>query len=86
VKIKRFISLEIIRAATINNAELFTGERVPFGSIEAGKIADLIAVTDDPLKEIRELERVRFVMKVGTIVKDRLTARGAAAAGARPSK
>jgi imidazolonepropionase-like amidohydrolase len=87
MKIKRFISLEIIRAATINNAELFTGERVPFGSIEAGKIAGFIAVAGDPLKEIRELERVRFVMKAGTVYKDELTARGAAAAGAaRPSK
>jgi imidazolonepropionase-like amidohydrolase len=76
--------LEIIRAATINNAELFTGERAPFGSIEAGKIADLIAVAGDPLKEIAELERVRFVMKAGTVYKDELTTRGAA--GARPSK
>jgi imidazolonepropionase-like amidohydrolase len=77
--------LEIIRAATINNAELFAGERALFGSIEAGKFADLIAVAGDPLKEITELERVRFVMKGGTVVKDELTARGAATA-ARPSK
>jgi len=76
--------LEIIRAATINNAELFAGERALFGSIEAGKFADLIAVAGDPLKEIAELERVRFVMKGGAIIKDELTARGATAA--RPSK
>jgi imidazolonepropionase-like amidohydrolase len=73
--------LEIIRAATINNAELFTGERAPFGSIEMGKFADLIAVAGDPLKEIRELDNVRFVMKGGVIVKDELTTRGATAAG-----
>jgi imidazolonepropionase-like amidohydrolase len=79
------LPLEIIRAATINNAELFAGERALFGSIEAGKFADLIAVAGDPLKEITELERVRFVMKGGTVVKDELTARGAATA-ARPSK
>ncbi|HEV2882026.1 MAG TPA: amidohydrolase family protein [Pyrinomonadaceae bacterium] len=78
--------LEIIRAATINNAELFTGERAPFGSIEAGKFADLIAVAGDPLKEITELERVRFVMKGGTVVKDELTATRAASSSARPSK
>jgi imidazolonepropionase-like amidohydrolase len=74
--------LEIIRAATINNAELFMGERAQFGSIESGKFADLIAVAGDPLKEITELERVRFVMKGGTVVKDELTAAGAG----RPSK
>ncbi|MDQ3687658.1 MAG: amidohydrolase family protein [Acidobacteriota bacterium] len=70
--------LEIIRAATINNAELFAGEKALFGSIEAGKFADLIAVTGDPVKDITELERVRFVMKGGTIIKDELTSRNAA--------
>jgi imidazolonepropionase-like amidohydrolase len=76
--------LEIIRAATINNAELFMGERALFGSIEAGRFADLIAVTGDPLKEIKELDHVRFVMKGGEVFKDELTTRGAAAA--RPTK
>ena len=64
--------LEIIRAATINNAELFAGEKALFGSIEAGKFADLIAVAGDPSKEITELENVRFVMKGGTVIKDEL--------------
>jgi imidazolonepropionase-like amidohydrolase len=73
--------LEIIRAATINNAELFAGERAPFGSIEAGRFADLIAVTGDPLKEIRELDQVRFVMKGGVVFKDELTTRNAATNG-----
>lgn len=77
--------LEIIRAATINNAVLFAGERAPFGSIETGKFADLIAVAGDPLKEIRELDNVRFVMKGGTVVRDELTTRGGAAAS-RPTK
>jgi imidazolonepropionase-like amidohydrolase len=71
--------LEIIRAATINNAELLAGERAMFGSIEAGRFADLIAVAGDPLKEIGELDNVRFVMKGGTVVLDELTARGATA-------
>ncbi|HJR06750.1 MAG TPA: amidohydrolase family protein [Pyrinomonadaceae bacterium] len=74
--------LEIIRAATINNAELFLGERAPFGTIENGKFADLIAVAGDPLKDITELENVRFVMKGGAVVKNELTQRGTAAAGA----
>lgn len=74
--------LEIIRAATINNAELFMGERAQFGSIEVGKLADLIAVAGDPLKEIKELDNVRFVMKGGVVFKDELTTRGASAATA----
>jgi imidazolonepropionase-like amidohydrolase len=61
--------LEIIRAATINNAELLAGERAPFGTLEKGKYADIIAVPGDPLKDITELEKVSFVMKGGTVVK-----------------
>jgi imidazolonepropionase-like amidohydrolase len=62
--------LEIIRAATINNSDLLAGERSLFGSIEKGKFADLIAVEGDPLKDITELEHVRFVMKGGAIIKN----------------
>lgn len=61
--------LEIIRAATVNNAELLAGERAPFGSLEKGKFADIIAVPGDPLKDISGLEKISFVMKGGTIVK-----------------
>ena len=64
--------LEIIRAATINAADLLAGDRALFGSIENGKFADLIAVTGDPLKDITELEHVRFVMKGGKVVKNEL--------------
>jgi len=40
------------------------------GSIEKGKFADLVAVSGDPLKDISELERVKFVMKGGQVVKN----------------
>ena len=48
---------------------------LPICTVEPSKFADLIAVTGDPLKDITELERVGFVMKGGTIVKDELSTR-----------
>ena len=39
------------------------------GTLEPGKAADVIAVAADPLKDIRELERVKFVMRAGAVVK-----------------
>ena len=60
--------IETIRAATINAAELM-GWQDRAGSVEAGKFADLIAVAGDPLKDVTELKRVRFVMKGGEVVK-----------------
>lgn len=61
-------SIEIIRAATTNAAELL-GLQTRIGVIEAGKLADIIAVDGDPLKEITELEKVKFVMKDGRVIK-----------------
>jgi imidazolonepropionase-like amidohydrolase len=40
------------------------------GAIEPGKFADLVAVTGEPVTDITELERVRFVMKNGEVVKN----------------
>ena len=37
------------------------------GTVTAGRFADLIAVTGDPLQDIAELQRVRFVMKGGVV-------------------
>jgi imidazolonepropionase-like amidohydrolase len=60
--------LEVLRTATVNSATLLGwGDRI--GSIEAGKFADIIAVDGDPLKDVKDLQRVRFVMKGGEIIK-----------------
>jgi len=59
--------LHAIQSATIVNAELFgTPDR---GRIEAGLLADLVAVAGSPLEDIRRLEDVRFVMKGGVVYK-----------------
>lgn len=59
--------MEAIQAATSVPAEML-GK--PIGSIAPGKLADLIAVAGNPLQDISELERVRFVMSDGEIVKN----------------
>lgn len=61
--------LEAIRTATLNAAQLL-GWQDRVGALDAGKFADLIAVSGDPLKDISELERVQFVMKGGVVVRD----------------
>ncbi len=61
--------LEAIRTATLNAAQLL-GWQERVGTLDAGKFADLIAVSGDPLKDVSELERVQFVMKGGVVVKD----------------
>ncbi len=63
-----------IVSATVLNAEIIGwGDRV--GSIAVGKFADLIAVAGDPLGDITELQRVRFVMKGGEVIKQELRPR-----------
>jgi imidazolonepropionase-like amidohydrolase len=61
--------LQAIRAATVNASELI-GWQDRIGAIEAGKLADLIAVDGDPFSDIKTLERVKFVMKGGKVVKE----------------
>jgi imidazolonepropionase-like amidohydrolase len=58
-----------IQAGTIVNAEAL-GWQDRIGSIEKGKYADLIAVSGDPLADITELQRVKFVMKAGKIIRN----------------
>ena len=63
--------LDVIRAITVNAAEML-GWQDRIGSVEPGKFADLIAVAGDPIADITELERVRFVMKDGQVVRNDL--------------
>jgi imidazolonepropionase-like amidohydrolase len=60
---------QAIQAATTVAAEMM-GWQDRIGSIEKGKFADIIAVSGDPLKDITELERVKFVMKGGQVIRD----------------
>jgi len=64
-------SLDVIRSITANAAEML-GWQDRVGAIEPGKFADLVAVAGDPLADITELERVRFVMKDGQVIKNEL--------------
>ena len=63
--------MQAIRTATTSAAELL-GWSDKMGTIEAGKWADIVAVSGDPLKDITELERVKFVMKAGAVFKNDL--------------
>jgi imidazolonepropionase-like amidohydrolase len=60
--------IQAIQTATVHAATLL-GWDDRIGAIEAGKFADLIAVDGDPTKDVTELERVRWVMKGGAVVK-----------------
>jgi imidazolonepropionase-like amidohydrolase len=60
--------MQAIQSGTRVNAELL-GKEKEFGTIEAGKLADIIAVNGDPLKDITELQHVKFVMIGGKVVK-----------------
>lgn len=61
--------VEALKAATVNAADLL-GLSEEIGTLEAGKSADLIAVKGDPLKDIRILKSVDFVMFRGAVVKE----------------
>jgi imidazolonepropionase-like amidohydrolase len=62
---------DVIRAATVNAAESL-GWQDRIGTIEPGKLADIIAVAGDPLVDVTQLEHVQFVMKGGEVVRNAL--------------
>ena len=60
--------IEAIQSATVEAAKL-AGNYDILGSIEVGKLADIIAVRGDPTREISAMAQVEFVMKNGEIFK-----------------
>jgi imidazolonepropionase-like amidohydrolase len=61
--------LQAIQTTTINDADLL-GWSDRIGTLDAGKFADIIAVDGDPLQDITVLQKVKFVMKGGEVVKN----------------
>src|SRR5437016_913718 len=57
--------LQALQTATVNAASLLA---IDAGAIEAGKFADIVAIDGDPLKDIKAMERVVFVMKSGKVI------------------
>ena len=60
---------DAIKAATVNGA-LLIGREAELGTIETGKIADIIAVGADPIADITALQHVSFVMKDGAVYRN----------------
>jgi cytosine/adenosine deaminase-related metal-dependent hydrolase len=58
--------MEALRAATLHGAEII-GYSQDLGSLERGKLADLVILDDDPLRDIRNTNSIRYVMKNGEL-------------------
>ena len=54
----------------LGNAAEMLGWQDLVGAVEAGRFADLVAVAGDPVADVSELERVRFVMKDGPVIRN----------------
>jgi len=68
VKVGGMATARAIQSGTIANA-IMMGWQNEVGSVATGKFADLVAVSGDPLADITELQRVRFVMKGGKVIR-----------------
>ena len=62
--------MQVIKAATIMGAET-CGVEDALGTVEVGKIADLIVVGDNPLDDISNMRNLRMVFKDGVLVVDK---------------
>jgi imidazolonepropionase-like amidohydrolase len=69
VKVAGLTPARAIQSGTVINAEVL-GWQDQIGSIDKGKYADLIAVPGDPMADITELQRVKFVMKGGKVIRN----------------
>jgi imidazolonepropionase-like amidohydrolase len=64
-------AVQALQTAYLNAARMLNyGIEKDIGTIEKGKFADIIAVSGDPLADVSEMERVRFVMKGGTVIRN----------------
>jgi imidazolonepropionase-like amidohydrolase len=61
--------MQAIQTATMGSADLL-GWKDKIGSISVGKYADIIAVSNDPLQDVKVLENMQFVMKDGVVYKN----------------
>ncbi len=61
--------MEAIQSATLSASELL-GTTDVLGVIEKGKLADIVAIDGDPIKDISSMQKVRFVMKDGVVYKN----------------
>lgn len=64
--------VEALRAGTVNAAELM-GLADRIGSVAPGKLADMVAVEGDPMRDVALLKNVQFVMKEGVVYKDEIS-------------
>jgi imidazolonepropionase-like amidohydrolase len=64
---------DVLLAATLNGARAMGRER-DIGTVEAGKIADLVVLGSDPLAGTRNLRDIRYVMRAGSLTVPRLVA------------
>jgi imidazolonepropionase-like amidohydrolase len=71
VKVGGMATARAIQAGTMTNATMM-GWQKDIGSIASGKFADIVAVSGDPLADITELQRVKFVMKGGKVIRQDL--------------
>jgi imidazolonepropionase-like amidohydrolase len=59
-------AMEALKAATVNAADLLQLSS-SIGTVEAGKAADIVAVAQDPTRDIKVMERMQFVMRGGVV-------------------